>query len=256
MIALIPARAGSKRCPGKNTRLLNGHPLFVYTVRAALDSRVFSDVIVATDAGPDLMFEIPIRYGEGVGYYPRLPVPDDQPDIAWVRDVLRAQKPRPESFAILRPTSPFRTADTIRRAYTEFQQMADCGDSIRAVEPCPVNVYKCWTWAGAGMPIKPLIEGVYMPDLETQIPLHSAPSQLAPKVWIQNSSLEMAHTANVEVHGSIAGRKVGPFFTRGAEGFSIDTEADWTEAVRLAREHPDWLPAVGVAALSPTPQAQ
>lgn len=256
MIALIPARAGSIRVPGKNMRFLNGHPLIAYTIAAAQQSGVFTNVFVCTD---DVATR-GIASKHGATWFPREPVSDTQPDLAWVREALarmwEASRFRSSEFAILRPTSPFRTADTIRRAYREFCEMADCGDSIRAVEPCPVNVYKCWTWAGAGMPIKPLIEGVYMPDLDTSIPLHSAPSQVAPKVWIQNSSLEMAHTANVEVHGSIAGRKVGPFFTRGAEGFSIDTEADWSEAVRLAREHPDWLPAVGVAALSPTPQAQ
>ena len=50
LIALIPARAGSKRVPGKNIKRLAGHPLIAYTITAALDSGVFADVVVSTDS--------------------------------------------------------------------------------------------------------------------------------------------------------------------------------------------------------------
>jgi N-acylneuraminate cytidylyltransferase len=252
MIALIPARAGSKRCPGKNTRLLNGHPLIAYTIAAAQQSGVFEWICVCSDDGDALRVAIAM----GTRGRARDAVRDSQPDIEWIRHALLDWVPRPASFAILRPTSPFRTAETIRRAYREFQKMADCGDSIRAIRRVTENPYKMWTWAGAGMPIKPLIEGVYMPDLDTKIPLHSCPTQLAPAVYIQTGALEMAYTANVEIHGSISGRKVGGFLTSGAEAFDINTEDDWTTAVRLAHEHPDWLPAIGVASLSPAAETQ
>jgi hypothetical protein len=64
---------------------------------------------------------------------------------------------------------------------------------------------------------------------------------------MQNSSLEMAYTANVEIHGTIHGKKVGPFFTQGHEGFSIDTEDDCQQAERIAAEHPELLPRLDVA---------
>ncbi|NEP29359.1 MAG: acylneuraminate cytidylyltransferase family protein, partial [Moorea sp. SIO3I6] len=50
VVALIPARAGSKRVPGKNIRRLKGHPLIAYTIAAATQSQVFSAVIVSTDS--------------------------------------------------------------------------------------------------------------------------------------------------------------------------------------------------------------
>lgn len=241
MVALIPARAGSKRCPGKNTRLLNGYPLLVYSIEAAFQSGIFEDVWVSTDDGDTA------RLALGYGAKVRIVGPpchtDTCCDITWIRDLLAVIPTRPHSFAILRPTSPFRTAETIQRCYREFWQMADCGDSIRAVEPCPVNVYKCWTWTYAGMPIKPLLEG----KTADGTPLHSAPSQLAPTVYRQNSSLEMAYTANVEVHGTIHGKKVGPFFTEGWEGFSIDTEDDWYRAITIACIQPELLPRIELA---------
>ena len=242
MVALIPARAGSKRVPGKNTRLLNGHPLFMYSVWAAQQSGVFTSVNVCTDdemVGWELVDSmIPIIWRE--------PVSDAQPDIAWVRYAMECFGRRPMSFAILRPTSPFRTAETIRRAYAQFTVPDQTADSIRAVEPAKQSPYKMWTQSGPAMPIKPLLEGKH-PD---GTPYHSSPTQSLPTVYVQNSSLEMSWTSNVETHGTISGRKVAPFFTREFEGFSIDTEADWREAEYLARTRPDLLPSVDLARVS------
>ena len=65
------------------------------------------------------------------------------------------------------------------------------------------------------------------------VPGHSCPTQSLPVTYVQNSSLEMAWTANVEVHGTIHGRKVAPFFTEGHEGFTLDYPEDWERAERL-----------------------
>ena len=49
IVALIPARSGSKRIPDKNIKLLSGHPLIAYTIQSALESEIFDSVICATD---------------------------------------------------------------------------------------------------------------------------------------------------------------------------------------------------------------
>ena len=241
MVALIPARAGSKRLPGKNTKLLWGHPVIAYTIAAAQQSGVFSSVWICTD---DPAVRALCVVGSGLNSIERLPVSDTQPDIEWVRDALRFIE-RPHGFAILRPTSPFRTAETIRRCYQQFTIPDQTCDSIRAVEPVTQTPYKMWTWEGQGFPIKPLLSGE-----KDGVPYHSSPTQACPVVYIQNSSLEMAWTANVEIHGSISGRKVAPFFTHGLEGFSLDTPADWERAQALVAADPGCLPPLGVAALS------
>src|SRR6185295_17382300 len=109
MVALIPARAGSKRIPGKNTRLLAGRPLLAWTIEAAKASGVFDRVVVCTDddkaGGIGMM--------SGAYYLPRDVSDDHEPDIVWVRSALRHFKAvceERDAFAILRPTSPFRTA--------------------------------------------------------------------------------------------------------------------------------------------------
>ena len=229
MVALVPARAGSKRVPGKNTRLLGGRPLIAWTILAALDAECFYEVAVCSDDP----FALDVAKICGVRIVQRPRVSDTQPDIEWVKHALSALPYRPEMFAILRPTSPFRTSDTIRRAYKEFREQADCGDSIRAVEKVRQHPYKMWKSAGPdgferGYPIRPLFDGHI-----DGTPYHSSPTQSLPTIYVQNSSLEMSWTANVEVHGTISGRKVGPFFTEGYEGFSIDYPEDWEQAERL-----------------------
>lgn len=240
MVALIPVRAWSKRVPGKNLRTLNGHYVLEYSLAAALQSGVFAEVFVCTDSPS----AADVAYAYGAKVILREPVSDSQPDIVWVKQAVRHQ---PKSFAILRPTSPFRTADTIRRAYWVFTFPDQTADSVRAVEPVKQHPGKMWTWEGPGHPIKPYVSEKH-PD---GTPWHSSPTQSLPPVYVQNSSLEMAWTANVELHGTISGRKVAPFFTVGVEGLSIDTEADWQAAERLARDHPEWLPSVDVAGVSP-----
>lgn len=224
IVALIPARAGSKRIPGKNTRDFFGHPLIAYTIQAAKDSGIFQDVVLCTD-------DATATGGTG-SVFLREPVPDDQPDIVWVKQFLSFEAwPRYDAFAILRPTSPFRTAKTIRRAFEAFSPSS--WDSIRAIEPVKQHPGKMWTidtsvYGGRLEPIYDLaLDGV---------PWHSCPTQILPQVYVQNVSLEMAWTRVVSEHGTISGTKIGPFLTEGYEGFDLNTEDDWREATRLVRD--------------------
>jgi N-acylneuraminate cytidylyltransferase len=66
IVALIPARAGSKRVPDKNIRPLAGHPVIAYTIAAALESGVFADVIISTDS--EHYAEIAQYYGAEVPF--------------------------------------------------------------------------------------------------------------------------------------------------------------------------------------------
>lgn len=233
MVALIPARAGSKRVPGKNTKLLAGRPLIDYTLTAAKASGVFRTIWVCTD--DQAAYYAAARMG--IFTVLRDTVPDGQADIEWVREAL-TDRQRHEAFAILRPTSPFRTAETIRRAFAQFTLPDQTADSIRAVEPVKQHPGKMWA----------LNSGVITPLLDYKrsdgVPWHSCPTQTLPTFYVQNSSLEMAWTANVEVHGTIHGRKVAPFLTQGYEGFSIDYPEDWERAEALIASGAVSLPTI------------
>jgi N-acylneuraminate cytidylyltransferase len=225
MVALIPARAGSQRVTGKNTKPLGGVPLIAWTIAAAQESGVFDRVCIATD---DPAVRALTPWDGRTFFHDRAPVADHQADIDWIREYLSAH-PRPYTFAVLRPTSPFRTAATIQRAYKAFTVCDGTHDSLRAVEPAKQHPGKMWEWAGRGYPITPLLRGTRSDG----VPWHSCPTQTLPIFYVQNSSLEMAYTANVEAHGTIHGRKVMPFFTEGLEGFAIDYPEDWDRAERL-----------------------
>lgn len=221
MIALIPARAGSKRIPGKNTKLLAGHPLIAYTIAAAKQSGVFADITVCSDDRAALTI------GDDMGVYTweRPPSPDDEPDIAWVREYMRHSSQ--DSFAILRPTSPFRTAGTIRRADCLFSSEID---SLRAVEPWSgPHPGKMWTFDHVMMLMSPVVR-----EWTAHAPYHSSPTQELVPVVRQNACLEMAWTRNIRTNPpTIAGEYVAPFFTEGHEGHDLNTLDDWTEAERL-----------------------
>jgi len=241
-VALIPARSGSRRVPGKNVRPLAGHPLLAYTIGAALESGVFGTVIVSTES--ESVSQTAMAYGAEVPFLrPGDLASDTSPDIDWVRHGLRwlAERGRRwDCFALLRPTSPFRRADTIRRAWQAFLDDGQA-DSLRAVQPCREHPAKMWTVEGSRMyPVMP------NPD-PSGTPWHSMPYQSLPRIHVQNASLEIARCAVPLGQGTIAGSQILPFVTRDLEGFDINDEEDWWLAEHHAARQPGALPTVGAA---------
>jgi len=246
IVALIPARAGSKRIPGKNTKLLAGQPLIAYTIAAAQQSGIFAQVIVCSDDA-DVISEAIERRAR---YRWRDPVPDDQPDIVWVRDVL-AQLPDdremdgpPDAFAILRPTSPFRTAGTIRHAWEVFRDHQPV-DSLRAVRFVTEHPAKMWVLT-LGSRMVPLLPFHHLAD--PLVPWHSSPTQSIPipRPVVQTGALEIAWTRTVIEQQSISGSSVLSYFMPVHEDLDLNTEADWDEAVRLILDENVPLPALPV----------
>lgn len=245
MIALVPARGGSKRLPGKNARLFCGHPLIAYALGAAQDAGLFTRIVVSTD-DPSLAALVR-TYGVDVIDRPAALATDTSPDVQWVRHALEVIGFAPlQTWAILRPTSPFRTADTIRRAYAQFRLPDQTADSLRAVEPVTQHPGKMWTQPEPGGPIKPLLDQRH-PD---GTPWHSSPTQTLPRYYVQNACLEMGWTANLTTYGTIHGRKVDPFFTTGHEGHDLNTPADWRAAEGLAGTGEAVLPRPVVAVVA------
>ena len=238
-VALVPARAGSERVTNKNIRPLAGHPLIAYSIAAARQSSCLQAVVVSTDS-PDIA-RIAEHYGAEVpDLRPAEMATSTSPDIEWVRHALEGLERRErrfELFSILRPTSPFRTAETVDRAFAALLALGDRADSIRAVEKCRQHPGKMWVLDGDLM--RPLL-----PQPDEPPPLHSRQYQALPPVYAQNSSLEIAWTRAVSEQGSISGERVVPFFTEGAEGFSIDYEEDWETAQRLIATGQASLPQV------------
>lgn len=227
--------------PDKNIQPLAGHPLIAYTISAARQSGLFADVIVSTDSS---------QYAEAARYYgaqvpwlrPGEIAGDLSPDIEWVEYTLKRLLKEGrgyDCFSILRPTSPFRRAETISRAWQAF--LGEPGvDSLRAVERCKQHPGKMWVVDGKRM--APLL-----PQDPAEQPWHSSQYQSLPLVYAQNASLEIARTRVVFEGRTIAGNVLMPFFTEGYEGFDVNDPYDW----RLAEE----LVATGQASLPQITQA-
>lgn len=219
-VALIPARSGSKRIKDKNIIKFSEHPLLAYSIEAALASQEFEDVVCVTDSE---------RYAEVARYYgatvpeirPLETASEYAPDISWVKWILNLLESKGKSyytFSILRPTSPFRTSLTIKRAFKKFFSNENF-ESIRAVELCKQHPGKMWIQDGE------LLEPLLRENLNG-IPWHSSQYAVLPKIYVQNASLEISLSDNALLGNSISGHRVGAFFTEGYEGFDINIEDD------------------------------
>jgi N-acylneuraminate cytidylyltransferase len=223
--------------------MLAGHPLIAYSIAAARESCLFEAVVVSTD--DEEIALVARRYGAEVPELrPKSMATSTSPDIEWVKrsiGILDAARRRPELFSIVRPTSPFRGADAMCRAWEALVAGGDDADSIRAVELCKQHPGKMWRIEGDRM--TPLL------DQPAGVPLHSTQYAALPEVYVQNSSLEIAWTRVLDDHGEIAGRRVMPFLTQGAEGFAIDYPEDWEAAERMVAGGAGTLPAVTTSAV-------
>lgn len=238
VVALIPARCGSKRVKDKNIRPLDGHPLLSYTIRSAVESGVFDSVVCATDS--ELYADVARHYGAEVPFLRSSVISGDKsPDIDWVMWILTSLKSvgrEFEVFSILRPTSPFRQPETIRRAWSLF--VSDGGaDSLRAIERCKQHPGKMWVVRGTRM--LPL-----MPFTINDIPWHSSQYASLPEIFSQDASLEIAWARVPFDKHSIAGEAIVPFVSQGYEGFDINEPEDWWMAERLLATQQATLPKI------------
>lgn len=118
-LAIIPARSGSKGLKDKNIKLLNGKPLMAYTIEAAINSKMFDEIMVSTDS--EKYAKIAKQYGAKVPFMRNSELSNDTAS-SWdvVRDVLSKYKETGKEFdtvALLQPTSPLRTAKDIIEGY-------------------------------------------------------------------------------------------------------------------------------------------
>lgn len=238
VIALIPARSGSKRIPDKNIKLLNGHPLLAYSIRAAIESGVFDSIVCATDS--ENYAKIAIKYGAEVPELRPLDISGEKsPDIEWVKwtlDQIKSRGREYEFFSILRPTSPFRLPSTIKNAWDYFKSVP-YADSLRAVEKCKEHPGKMWVVRGKNLlPI--------LPFTIDSTPWHSNQYAKLPEIYVQNASLEIARTKMVYERNVIAGENVVPFISSGLEGFDLNNPEDWVLAEYYLENGEAKLPAI------------
>ena len=225
-IALIGARSGSERVPGKNIRTLGGHPLLAYAIETARQAGVFERIVVSTDS--EAIAKVARWYGADVPFLrPAEYATATSPDIDWITWTLERLDERFDLFAIVRATNPFRGPDVIRRGLEQLLATPEA-DSIRAVELVKQHPGKMWELTIDGRTMTPLLDQSHL-----DVAWHAGQYQALPPVYVQNSALEIAWTRVVEATGTREGRVLAPFLTDGFEGLNIDDEDDFALAERL-----------------------
>ena len=143
MIAIIPARGGSKGLPGKNIRMLNGKPLISYTIEAAMKSEKISEVIVSTD---DLnIAEISKKYGARVPFIRPASLSGDDASaidvyIHAIEALIKERKDRIDKFLVLLPTAPLRNDKHIDEAIMLFKK----AQAFSLISVCEAETPPSW----------------------------------------------------------------------------------------------------------------
>lgn len=182
VLAIIPARAGSKRLPGKNIRLLAGKPLIAHSINVALQSNCCEQIVVSTDSQE--IADIAIQYGASVPWLRPQSLADDSSDVIYaVIDLLNNYKKINvffDSVLLLQPTSPFRKPETIRKAVFMHQDVGNSVVSINKVsfKPswyrtvdnqgnlCSPNIFRNCDASEEGEPIYKLNGAIYIATTE------------------------------------------------------------------------------------------
>ena len=136
ILALIPARRGSKRVPGKNIRLLGGKPLINWTINAANNIPEISDILVSTD--DPLIEEVSKKAGAYIPWLrPKILATDTAKsvDVAiHALDLYESVHGLVDGLLLLQPTSPFRTKETIKESIRLF--IENSGRTVISVSTC------------------------------------------------------------------------------------------------------------------------
>ena len=233
-IAIIPARAGSQRIPGKNIRVLGGHPLLAYSIAAARHSGVCDRVLVSTDS--DEIADIARSYGAEVpGLRPAEIAGPDAHDVLFLRHAMEHWVPESpgQVWVLARPTSPLRSGASIQKAL-QILEDNPWADSIRALRPVTEHPGKMWRISDTGEATTYLDQGG----------AYNGPTQALEKLYVQASSLEIVRRSAVEEHNSIAGNRVLPFFLPENEDVDVNSESDWSLVETLIQHNPQLLPVI------------
>ena len=223
VLALVPARGGSKGVPGKNVKLLAGHSLLEYTARAARDSGVIDRIVLSTDS-PEIA-DAGRRAGmEAPFMRPASLAADDTPMLPVIQHAL-AEIVRsgwsPDIIVLLQPTSPLRRPDHVRDAVNLLRETD--ADSVVTVVEVPRHLSPDY--------VMRIDEGRLKPFLPDGAPITRR--QDARPAYSRDGTVYAFHRATLERFGSIYGEDCRPLLIDANESLSIDSPSDWDEAARI-----------------------
>lgn len=215
VLAIIPARSGSKTIPHKNIREINGRPMLAYSIDHALKSKRITRTIVSTDSHK--YAEIARQHGAETPFLRPAEISQDfSTDLEVFEHALRwlqeNENYTPAICVHLRPTHPVRDPAQI----DEMIQILidnDHIDSVRSVVLSPETPYKMWFRRD---------DGLLYPVIQTDIhEAYNMPRQALPQTFLQNASVDVVRSEVVTGKHSMTGERIFGYVMESC--FDIDT---------------------------------
>ena len=229
VLALIPARGGSKGIPRKNIRNFAGYPLLAYSIAAGQQADAVGRVVVSTEDGE--IADVARDFGADVPFLrPAELAADDTTDLPVFQHALRwldeNQGYRPEVVVQLRPTSPVRPPGLVDAAVRKLLAHPEA-DSVRGVVPASQNPHKMWRLTTDDTAMTPLlhVEGIVEP--------YNAPRQALPQIYWQTGHVDAIRTKTILAGKSMAGGRIFPLVIDARYTADIDNLADWSRYEQL-----------------------
>jgi len=218
IVAIIPARSGSKGVPDKNIKLLGEFPLIQWSIEVCNKSKMINQVIISTDSlkyktlceemGADVPFLRPAEISQ-----------DSSTDLEFIihaLDYLKANENEPDLIVHIRPTTPLRSPKVIDDAIKKFINKPEFS-ALRSIHEMSESAYKNFEISedGALMTVFSNIT-----DLDNS----NVGRQFFPKTFVPNGYVDVLRTSYIRKHNLLHGNKVMPYITE--EVTEIDSEDD------------------------------
>ncbi len=217
IIAIIPARSGSKGLKDKNIKPLNGKPLIAYTIDAAKKSNVFDSVFVSTDS--ELYANIAKNHGANVPFLRDAKNAKDN-SSSWdvVKEVLNKLEEKFDIAVLLQPTSPFRTSEDIKAALDLF--FSKNASSLFSVSETSHSMFWCNT-LNENFSAKDFIKKEYQ-----------VPRQQLPTTYTINGAIYIVKTSDID-NLNLYGNNSYAYIMDKMSSIDIDCELDfkWAEFI-------------------------
>jgi N-acylneuraminate cytidylyltransferase len=231
ILAIIPARSGSKGIPRKNIRPFAAYPLIAWSIAAARQSELVTRTIVSTDdaeiAGVARSFgaETPFLRPAEFAQDQTTDLPVFEHALQWL---VENENYHPGVVVQLRPTSPIRPPGLVDSAIRNLLAYPDA-DSVRGVISAGQDPHKMWRMPGGEhAPMKNLldVEGIAEP--------YNAPRQVLPPIYWQTGHIDAIRTSTILEKKSMSGRKIYPLVIDSRYTVDLDNLYDWARYEWLA----------------------
>lgn len=234
VLAIVPARSGSKGVKDKNVRMLGDKPLLAYSISVAKQSKLISELVISTDS--EEYAQVARAYGAEVPFLrPEALSTDKAASIDVIIHVLEFYQQHGKSFdavCLLQPTSPFRPVGLVDQAIEQFVKTN--ADALVSVLPVPHEYNPHWT---------------FEPNAENMLHIATGEADIIkrrqdlPTAYYRDGSIYITKSEVILEKRSLYGSKLSYIVNDPAFYVNIDTENDWLKAEEKLKTIINLIPA-------------